>query len=216
MWKNSSEKFLILKKKLRQYFIELVKDYSYSKELIEIEVTVPRRTPEDRADIIIYEDEERKKPFIVIECKKDGISDAEYKQAIEQAFGNANSIRAKYAMVVAGNTRTAFDVAGFKPNEREKNVIADIPIKYGKAPKYRYIKGEPKNELKIISKEDLIVTLEKAHDTIWQGGKLAPTTAFDEVAKLLFCKLQDEKERTITKKGDPYNSNSTHEDAKQF
>lgn len=214
--KIHSEKFSDPEEKVRAvFFIELVKDYSYSKELIEIEVTVPRRTPEDRADIIIYEDEERKKPFIVIECKKDGISDAEYKQAIEQAFGNANSIRAKYAMVVAGNTRTAFDVAGFKPNEREKNVIADIPIKYGKAPKYRYIKGEPKNELKIISKEDLIVTLEKAHDTIWQGGKLAPTTAFDEVAKLLFCKLQDEKERTITKKGDPYKFQiGTHEDAK--
>ena len=172
--KIHSEKFSDPEEKVRAvFFIELVKDYSYSKELIEIEVTVPRRTPEDRADIIIYEDEERKKPFIVIECKKDGISDAEYKQAIEQAFGNANSIRAKYAMVVAGNTRTAFDVAGFKPNEREKNVIADIPIKYGKAPKYRYIKGEPKNELKIISKEDLIVEIDKLCET----GKIEGVTS---------------------------------------
>ncbi len=175
------------------YFVELVLDYAYPKTRIDIEVTVPRRKPEDRADIIVYEDNECKKPFLAVECKKDGITDAEFKQAIEQVFGNANSIRAKYASVVAGNTRTTFDVAGFKPSEREKNVIADIPKKYGKAPKYKFIKGDPEKDLKIVSREELIKALEKCHDTVWQGGKLAPTTAFDEVSKLLFCKLRDEK-----------------------
>ena len=109
------------------YFCELVLDYNYPKEKMDFEVLVPRRTPEDRADIIIYEDEELKTPYLVVETKKDGITDAEFKQAIEQAFGNANSIRAKLASVVAGTTKTAFDVAGFKPSERAKNVISDIP-----------------------------------------------------------------------------------------
>nr|NQU89717.1 type I restriction enzyme HsdR N-terminal domain-containing protein [Bacteroidota bacterium] len=175
------------------YFAELVLDYAYPKERIDIEVTVPRRTPEDRSDIVVYEDDECKKPFLVVECKKDGITDAEFKQAIEQAFGNANSLRSKYASTVAGNTRTAFDIAGFKPSERDKNVIADIPVKYGKAPKYKFIKGDTEKDLKIASREELIKALEKCHDTVWQGGKLAPTTAFDEVSKLLFCKLKDEK-----------------------
>jgi len=183
------------------YFTELVLDYKYPKEKIDIEVIVPRRTPEDRADIVICEDDELKKPYLVVETKKDGITDAEFKQAIEQAFGNANSLRAKYATVVAGTTKTAFDVAGFKPSERAKNVIADIPEKYGKTPQYRFIKGEEDKELKIVSRDELIKALEKARDTVWQGGKLAPTTAFDEVAKLLFCKLKDEK---ITPKGKPY------------
>ena len=58
--------------------------------------------------------------------------------------------------------------------------------------------------MEIVSKEDLIRVLEKAHDTVWQGGRLAPTAAFDEVSKLLFCKLQDEKDFNITKKGEPY------------
>jgi type I restriction enzyme M protein len=173
------------------YFAELVLDYLYPKTRIDIEVTVPRRTPEDRADIVVYDDKDTE--FLVVECKKDGITDAEFKQAIEQAFGNANSMRAKYAAVVAGNTRTAFDLAGFKPSEREKNVIADIPTKYGKAPKYKFIKGDPEKDLKVVSREELIKALEKCHDTVWQGGKLAPTAAFDEVSKLLFCKLRDEK-----------------------
>jgi len=183
------------------YFCELVLDYDYPKEKIAFEVRVPRRTPEDRADIVVYEDDELKTPYLVVETKKDGITDAEFKQAIEQAFGNANSLRAKLASVIAGTTKTAFDVSGFKPSERAKNVISDIPKKYGKTPKYRFIKGETDKELKIVSRDELIKALEKAHDSVWQGGKLAPTTAFDEVSKLLFCKLKDEK---ITPKEKPY------------
>lgn len=194
------------------YFVELVQTYQYPQSQIDIEITVPRRTPEDRADIIVYSDAECKEPFLVVECKKEGITDAEFKQAIEQAFGNANSIRSMYASVVAGNTKTAFDVSGFKPNERERNVIADIPIKFGKAPKYKYIKGDKTRDLKVVTREDLISALEKCHDTVWQGGKLAPTTAFDEVSKLLFCKMKDEKDGT--KKNDPYRFQiGTHETA---
>ena len=189
------------------YFCELVLDYDYPPKNIDIEVIVPRRTPEDRADIVVYDEDGAE--YLVIECKKDGITDAEFKQAIEQAFGNANSLRAKFAAVIAGLTKTAFDVAGFKPSEREKNRLSDIPKKYGKTPKYKFIKGEKDKELKEVSREELIRALEKSHDTVWQGGKLAPTTAFDEVSKLLFCKLRDEK---TTKKGEPYNFQiGTHE-----
>lgn len=196
------------------YFSELVLIYQYPVKRINLEVTVPRRTPEDRADVIVYEDEECQSPFLVVECKKEGITDAEFKQAIEQAFGNANSVRSKYASVVAGNTKTAFDISGFKPSERERNVIADIPVKYGKAPKYKFIKGDKAKDLKAVSRDDLISALEKCHDTVWQGGKLAPTTAFDEVSKLLFCKMKDEKDGT--KKGQPYRFQcGTHETANE-
>jgi len=75
-------------------------------------------------------------------------------------------LRAKFATVVAGTTKTAFDIAGFKPSEREKNVIADIPVKYGRTPKYRFIKGEEGKELKNVSKDELITALGKSHDTV--------------------------------------------------
>lgn len=195
------------------YFVELVLDYQYPKQRIDIEVKVERRIPDDRADIVVYEDDELKSSFLVVENKRDGITDAEFKQAIEQAFGNANSKRAKYAIVVAGNTKTAFNISGFKPSERFKNVIADIPVKYGNAPKYKFTKGDKTKDLKIVSREELIKALEKCHDTVWQGGKLAPTTAFDEVSKLLFCKLKDEKQK---KKNDHYDFQiGTNETAKE-
>jgi type I restriction enzyme M protein len=104
------------------FYYELIKKYQYPKERIDLEVIVPRREPTDKADIVVYEDDEKKKPYIIVECKKDGISQAEIKQAIEQAFGNANSLRSKYTILVAGNVSIAFDISNFPPEEREKNI----------------------------------------------------------------------------------------------
>lgn len=197
-------------------FIRLVLDYKYNKNDIDFEVKVPRRTPEDLADIVVYEKNNDTQPYIVVECKKDGITDNQFNQAIEQVFGNANSLRAKYAWVVAGNTETAFDVENFNSMERSKNVISEIPTSYGKTSEYRFKKTkdkDKKNSLKIVSREELIATLEKCHQTVWQGGKLNPSDAFDEVSKILFCKLKDEKN---TKLNEFYKFQiGTHEESKE-
>ena len=52
------------------FYYELIKKYQYPKERIDLEVIVPRREPTDKADIVVYEDDEKKKPYIVVECKK--------------------------------------------------------------------------------------------------------------------------------------------------
>jgi type I restriction enzyme M protein len=184
------------------FYYELIKKYQYPKERIDLEVIVPRREPTDKADIVIYEDDEKKKPYIVVECKKDGISQAEIKQAIEQAFGNANSLRSKYTILVAGNVRIAFDVANFSPKEREKNIIADIPIRYGKVIKFKYKKGDPQWDLRDVTRDELLAKFQQCHDTLWEGGKRNPAEAFDEMSKLMYCKIQDE--RFLTKKGEYY------------
>lgn len=198
---NKTYKYTDPEEKVRAItFIKLILDYKYNINDIALEVKVPRRTPEDLADIVVYEKDSDKQPYLVVECKKDDIKPNQFTQAIEQVFGNANSLGAKYAWVVAGNTETAFDVANFNSMERDKNVISEIPIAYGKAPKYRFKKTKDKNNknsLKIISREELISTLEKCHQTVWQGGKLNPSDAFDEVSKILFCKLKDEKSTVL-------------------
>jgi type I restriction enzyme M protein len=184
------------------FYYELIKKYQYPKERIDLEVIVPRREPTDKADIVVYEDDEKKKPYMVVECKKDGISQAEIKQAIEQAFGNANSLRSRYTILVAGNVRIAFDVANFSPKEREKNIIADIPIRYGKVIKFKYKKGDPQWDLRDVTRDELLAKFQQCHDTLWEGGKRNPAEAFDEMSKLMYCKIQDE--RFLTKKGEYY------------
>ena len=196
-----------------KFYVELIEHFQYFENRIDLEVRVPRRTPSDLADIVVFQDDDKKDPFIVIECKKDGISEAEFEQAIEQAFGNCNSLGGHYAVVVAGNTRRSFDVKNHKPGERTENIIADPPIGYGKVQEWRYLKGVLHSELSVIERGELIRVLEKCHDTLWQGGKFAPTQAFDELAKILFIKIRDEKK--ARRNGEPYDFQiKTHETPK--
>ncbi len=99
------------------YFTQLVLDYQYPAENIDFEL--PTKPDKDRIDILVYADKERKDPFIVVECKKDGISDAEFKNAIEQAFRYANYKKVHYAIVVAGTTKAAYLAKDFKGGEWE-------------------------------------------------------------------------------------------------
>ena len=185
-----------------RYYVELIEQYQYPENRIGLEVNVPGKAPDVFADIVVFRDNDKKNPFIVVECKKDEISEAEFGQAIQQGFGNCNALRGHYAAVIAGNTRRFFNVKDFESQERDRNVIADIPVGYGEVQRWRYKKDDPDWDLQAVGREDLTRVLEKCHDTLWQGGKLAPTDAFDELSKILFIKIRDEKKPRV--KGDPY------------
>ena len=193
-----------------RYYVELIERYQYPATQIDLEVAVPRRTPSDFADIVIFKDAAKKNPHIVIECKKDGISEAGFDQAIEQAFGNCNSLRGHYAAVIAGNTRRFFDVKEYPSRERVENIVADVPVRHGQVEEWRYKKGDPNWDLQVVERDELIRALEKCHDTLWQGGRLEPTTAFNELSKILFVKIRDEKK--ARQDGEPYDFQlKTHE-----
>ena len=204
---NVSEKWSDPEEKIRAaYYAELIYRYGYAPECIGVEVTVPDRTPVDRADLVIFRDKERTKPYAVIECKRDGVSDTEFKQAVEQAFGNghAHKFRAEYIGVIAGQTRAFYDCSDkFGVLEREANIVADLPIQYGKPEEFKYYKNAfPKPDIGAVTRDDLIKTIRKCHQTLWGGGRLSPPMAFGELTKLIFLKTRDEK--TPRKRGQPY------------
>lgn len=176
-----------------EYYFDLIERYRYPIQHIDLEVEMPDRTPQRYADIVIYEDDDKIKPYIVVECKKDGVSDAEFEQATKQAIGNARVLHAPYAIAVAGNTRRAMEADKWTDRAPEKATITDIPISYGKVEEFRYKKGDANWDLKKVDKQELIRTLQKSHNTLWAGGKRNPTVAFDELAKIIFVKIRDEK-----------------------
>ena len=103
--------------------------------------------------------------------------------------------------------------------DKERKVriqIPNIPL-YGKpVPKYSFVKGgRLRNEdagndaikqqffdLEQVSESELTNRFKKAHQSLWAGGELNPSDAFDELDKLIFCKIWDE--RKPRKKGEPY------------
>ena len=215
---DHTETFSDPEEKVRaEFWAELIYRYQYDPSLIGVEITVPDRIPSDRADLIVFRDSDRKRPYAVIECKKEGITDSEFAQAIEQACGNGTwaKFRANYVMVVAGRTRRSFDFSGkYGVLEREKNIIADLPILFGKPQEFKYHKNS-ELDIQAVDKEELISAINKCHQTLWAGGRLSPPTAFSELCKIIFVKISDEK--TKRKKGEPYQFQiKTHENASKL
>jgi type I restriction enzyme M protein len=201
---NHAERYTDPEEQVRaEYWAELIYRYDYRPARIDVEVTVPRRTPADHADLVIYKDDERKEPFAVIECKKDGITDGEFAQAIEQACGNRASLGASFAGIVAGGTRRFLDFTRAKSQERQKNIVADLPARYGAPPEFRFYKGILGRDLVAVPREDLRAAIRKCHQTLWEGGRRSPIAAFGEFSKIIFVKIRDEVDRKRSK-GEPY------------
>lgn len=205
----------IQKKKVQaETFCRLVLEYGYSVDRIEMFSTVKMGVAVKEADIIVYADDEREKPYIVVECKSPEVSEMEFKQAVEQAFS--------YAYAIAGTTKFIWITKGNKQEfyrfDKEKNkrtIEADLPY-FGQtdAKKYKYAKGGfytehirgkeeriKTNDIEPVPESELTRIFKQAHDALWAGGELNPSQAFDELDKRIFCKVWDERNR---KKGEPY------------
>lgn len=202
---NKKYRYLDPEEQIRaEIYCSLVINYDYPAKRIDFEVKIPHRTPNNLADIVVYENDELTKPYIVVECKKPDISEAEFTQAIEQGFGNANSIKAQYLWVTEGAKENFYNVSDYASMERKENIIADLP-RYGQTEvsDYKYVKGGKNGfELEVLKQKELTQLFKKAHDALWAGGKRNPSEAFDELDKLIFCKIWDE--RKARKIGEPY------------
>lgn len=173
----------------------LVIDKGYPPNRIKTEVTVPRRTPNDFADIVIYADDQCRSPYLVVENKADGQNLQARGQGVEQVFGNANSLRAPYALYEEAGYSMFYDVQGYPPTERIENQLGArdrIPAQYGDIPQYLYVAGEA-NDIEPVDTPTLSSKIRRAHYIIWAGGRRDPLLAFDEWSKLLFAKVMDER-----------------------
>jgi type I restriction enzyme M protein len=195
-------------------FCRLILEYEYLVDRIEMFSTVKMGVAVKEADIIVYADDEREKPYIVVECKSPEVSEMEFKQAVEQAFSYAYAIAGtiKFIWVTKGNKQEFYR---FDKEKNKRTIEADLPY-FGQtaAKKYKYAKGGfytdrikgkeervKTDDIKEVAESELTRIFKQAHDALWAGGELNPSQAFDELDKLIFCKVWDERN---TKKGEPY------------
>lgn len=186
-------------------FLKLVLEYNYPVEHIKQFVSVQMGSEKREADIIIYNDKGHLSPHIVVECKKEEISELEFKTAIDQGFSYAVSEGAKYVWTTSGIKDEYYQVPTERPKERI--TIPDIP-KYGetKVSKYKYVKGGKQkdkkfHDIEVVTEDNLTKRFKQAHNALWGGGELNASEAFDELDKLIFCKIWDERN---CKRAEPY------------
>lgn len=193
-------------------FLQLVIDYNYPERQIKQFEPVTMGSEVKEADIVVFEDEVCVKPLILVECKKQDVSEAEFQQAINQAYSYAFALpnEVKYVWITSGIKNDYFEV---DKSQNTRNQLPDIP-QYGirEVANYKYvygaeylpdIPGKPKFfGLAVIEQVDLTRRFKLAHEALWAGGQLNPSEAFDELDKLIFCKIWDE--RKPRKVGEPY------------
>jgi type I restriction enzyme M protein len=183
----------------------LIVEKDYSPRRMDVEVSVPRRVPGDFADVVVFRDDRCKDPYLVVENKSDPQTPPSRDQGIEQAIGNAHSLRAELALYDEGSESRLYDTSGAYPAmERERNRRGDrsrVPAQYSTtAPTYQFIAGDPSSDVVPASASRLESKVRRTHSLIWAGGKRDPLTAFDEWSKLLFAKVHDER---TTPNGEP-------------
>lgn len=188
--------------KVRQeYICRLVKNYGYSLDQMEQEVTVAegnkRGTGRASADIVIWrskEDVYKKPPVIVVECKADNltiISDDYF-----QGSHYARYVKAPFFVTTNLKQTKVFKVnhEGF-PKDLDDEVI-DIPDAsiIGNTKKV----DELLKQTKAFTRDEFSKLLFKCHNIIRNNDKLSPEAAFDEISKILFIKIRYERSNTGT------------------
>jgi len=210
---NKSRNFANPEEKVQaEAFVLLVIQYNYKPERIKMFVPVKMGVETKEADIVVYNDDECTEPHILVECKKADISDLEFEQAIKQAYSYAYAMPndVKYVWVTSSDKNQYFEVDKSKSS---KTTLPDVP-QFGvkKLANYKFV-YDPKSikqgagkqsffDLQTIEQAALTNRFKRAHDALWGGGQLNPSEAFDELDKLIFCKIWDEKKDR--KEGQPY------------
>ena len=193
-------------------FCRLILEYGYPAQRVLNYVSVTMGAEKKEADIVVYNDDECLQPHILVECKKEEVSEQEYNQAVEQAYSYAYALANNVKFVwVTSKIKNVF----FQVNKSKNLRIAesDIPA-YGvdKLAPYKFVKNAEKLkygvhdqkffDIRVVSEEELTRRFKLAHNALWAGGQLNPSEAFDELDKLIFCKIWDE--RKARKNGEPY------------
>ncbi len=174
----------------QNYLLILVNDYGYSLAQIKEEVNTTGRGSAARADFILWrtaqDKDDDKSPFIVVECKSDNvtITEKDYQQGEDYArrvdapfFVTHNSRETKYWRVLKDRM----------PGYREE--VANIPEAGDTDERIRDLMSAQKT----FNDRDFAKLLHDCHDIIRNREHKDPAAAFDEMAKMLFVKVDQER-----------------------
>ena len=165
---------------------KLILEYKYSPKQIDIEIPVKagQTTLPKRADIIVFRDERSNRPeansYIIVEVKK-----KDRKDGIDQLQTYINNTTAEFGIWFNGKEIVYLHRLR-KPHKFDE--IPDIPKK-----------GETLEDVGLFYKKDLVPAtelksiFETIHNHIYANEGLLKDKVFNEMLKIIFIKMVDEK-----------------------
>lgn len=172
-----------------QWIAKLILEYGFDQEQLDINVAAGAGRDAERstvlADIVAYRDKKRTEPFLVVETKKPN-----EKAGLKQAESYARNLGADYHAWTDGQVARFFRTAKYLNQSTE---VGNIPHWLGEQPVATRL--SKKHHLPPFRDEPHLRNIVKiCHDRIFYRLGHDPAKAFDELMKMLFLKLFDERE----------------------
>lgn len=173
----------------------LIKEHKYFPSQVRIEYTLQLGSRKPRADIVVFDKEctdfKQENIRIIIECKKETVEARNAKEGIDQlkSYMSACS-NCEWGMWTNGKQKEVF-----RKYKNDKGQICfmeynDIPSADGDLDD---INRPKRNSLKNAYDDNLLFVFKTCHNHIHVNDGLQKQPAFFELLKVIFCKIQDER-----------------------
>lgn len=167
----------------------LMDDYGYASQYMEVEFPISVGSSRKRVDIAIFLADKphlQEHIFIIIECKRESIRPTDHDNGIEQLHSYlASCLNARYGMWVGSELQVCEKVAD-TTGHYSFDAVTDIPRFGADAP-------HPITFTDLVpAQEELKAVFHRCHNYIHGNQGLQKEPAFQELLKIIFCKVYDE------------------------
>lgn len=173
----------------------LINEHKYNRERINIEYTLKLGSRKPRADIVIFPKDcselTQNNIHIIIECKNETIDHNNNKEGIGQLQSYMSACpNCEWGMWTNGKQKDVFRKNINNKGEIEFLEYNDIPFADGSL---EDIDRPKRDKLKKAFEDNLLFVFKTCHNHIYVNEGLQKQPAFFELLKLIFCKIEDEK-----------------------
>ena len=176
----------------------LINEHKYAKEQVKIEYGVQMGASKKRADIVVFSKDSSKENmkdqhnvWMVIECKKEAVKPTDKNNGIEQMKSYMSACaNCEWGMWTNGMHKEVWRKVKTEQGKYEYEEYNDIPSADGTTDEQE---RPIRNTLIKAYEDNLLFTFKTCHNIIYVNEGLQKQPAFFEFLKIIFCKIQDER-----------------------
>jgi type I restriction enzyme M protein len=172
----------------------LLDNYGYEKADIEIEFTINQGSKKPRVDIAIFPpntEHKQENIKIIVECKREEIKPTDRDNGVEQLKSYISAcLNTKFGMWIGSELQVWEKITD--KNEYKLEPATDIP-------RFGFEAPQPLSFAELVPAQDeLIDVFKRCHNYIYGNQGFQKEQAFQELLKIIFCKVYDEDTATDT------------------
>jgi type I restriction enzyme M protein len=173
----------------------LINEHKYVSSQVQIEYTVQRASCKKRADIVIFDkgctNQAQENIRIIIECKNETIDPNNGRDGVEQLKTyTAACANTEWGMWTNGKHKVVSRKITNKQGQITFEDYNDIPSADGNLEE---IDRPKRQSLKNAYDDNLLFVFKTCHNHIYVNDGLQKQSAFFELLKVIFCKIEDER-----------------------